>query len=84
MQMSDYRFLDNPRVTVQALVQALSDQWQSALVPGQHYLALQDTSEINLSAHRNRLNHDRPGIGTVGNDQDLGFFYSPHLAHQRP
>ena len=31
MQMSDYRFLDNPRVTVQALVQALRDQCQSAL-----------------------------------------------------
>ena len=79
MQMSDYRFLDNPRVTVQALVQALSDQCQSALVPGQHYLALQDTSEINLSAHRNRLNHALPGIGTVGNDQDLGFFIHPTL-----
>lgn len=43
---------------------------------GRHVLAIQDTSEINLQAHANRVS----GLGTVGNGTDVGFFVHPLLA----
>ena len=41
-------------------------------------LVLQDTSEINLDNHRNRLQHNT-GIGLTGNNRDLGFFMHSSL-----
>ena len=78
-QLSDYRFLDNPRVTPQALVQQLSTDCFAQCQPAEHYLAVQDTSELNFSAHQQRLNLNRPGLGVVGNNVDLGFFIHPTM-----
>jgi len=40
-----------------------------------HVLTIQDTSEINLQRHADRVS----GLGTVGNGTDLGFFIHPLL-----
>jgi hypothetical protein len=40
-----------------------------------HVLTIQDTSEINLQRHADRVS----GLGPVGNGTDLGFFIHPLL-----
>jgi hypothetical protein len=74
--MAYYRYLENEQVTVSELVASLADHCQ-AQVSGKHVLAISDTSEINLNAHRGRLKPE--GIGVVGNNRDVGFFIHPTL-----
>jgi hypothetical protein len=75
-QVGYYRFLGNENVTVSELVRSVADQCQQQ-VEGLHVLSISDTSEINLQAHRGRLQPD--GLGVVGNNRDLGFFIHPTL-----
>jgi len=42
-----------------------------------HVLAISDSSEINLSAHRGRLHP--ADLGVLSNDRDVGFFIHPTL-----
>lgn len=68
------RFLANPRVSIDALIQgACADIGERSA--GRHVLAIQDTSEINYQAHARRV----AGLGRVGNGTDLGFFLHPVL-----
>lgn len=55
------RFLDNPRVTVEALIEGWG-AGASAACAGRHVLAIQDTSEINFSTTTKR----RRGLGEIG------------------
>ena len=55
------RFLANPRVTVDRLIEGWGDQTAVAAV-GRHVLAIQDTSEINLRTTSKR----RRGLGKIG------------------
>jgi hypothetical protein len=41
-------------------------------------LLIQDTTELNLEAHRERI-RDREGLGEVGNGRDLDFFCHPTI-----
>ena len=75
-QMGYYRFLHNEQVTLEELGQSLSRQCQSQ-VSGRHVLAVNDSSEINLSAHRNRLAAE--DLGVLSNARDVGFFVHPTL-----
>ncbi len=76
-QVAYYRYLENEHVSLSELVRSLSDHCQKQ-VSGRHILSISDTSEINLQAHRGRLN--AKGLGVVGNNQDVGFFIHPSLA----
>jgi hypothetical protein len=69
------RFLMNDRVTVSKMV-ARQRAHVAALAAGRHILAIQDTSEINYEAQRER----KRGLGTVGNGTDVGLFVHPVLA----
>jgi hypothetical protein len=75
-QMAYYRYLENEQVSVSELVASLAEHCQES-VSGKHVLAISDTSEINLNAHRGRLNPE--GVGVVGNNRDVGFFIHPTL-----
>jgi hypothetical protein len=55
------RFLANPKVTVERLIEGWSRQ-TGAAVAGRHVLAIQDTSEIHFSTRPRR----RRGLGEVG------------------
>ena len=55
------RFLANPKVTVERLIEGWSRQ-TGAAVAGRHVLAIQDTSEIDFSTRPRR----RRGLGEVG------------------
>ncbi len=75
-QVGYYRFFENEQVTISELVRSLQTHCQEQ-VEGRHVLAISDTSEINLEAHRGRLKPK--GLGVVGNNKDVGFFIHPTL-----
>lgn len=53
-QKAFYRFLNHKKVTEDILIQEASSRLQS-LVKGRHLLCIQDTSEVNLTNHDNRI-----------------------------
>ena len=73
-----YRFINNERVSMDALSAALLDPLAPA-VAGKHVLCIQDTSEINYSRHSGRLKASDGEIGPVVNKWDAGFFLHPSL-----
>ena len=72
-QKAAYRFLLNKQVKEQILIKTAKEK-SSYLSEGRNVLVLQDTTEINLNSHRNRL-HVSKGIGLTGNNHDRGFFF---------
>ncbi|GAA4460922.1 IS4-like element ISBthe3 family transposase [Nibrella saemangeumensis] len=73
-----YRFLANENVTEQDLIRNMAANCQ-ACVADRPLLCIQDSSEINLANHRNRLKkNDSIGL-TDGSQLGLGFFIHPSL-----
>jgi hypothetical protein len=69
------RFLANPKVTVDCLIEGWSDQTASA-VAGRHVLAIQDTTEVNFRTRPNR----RRGLGKIGKGGGRGVLLHAMLA----
>lgn len=76
-QMGYYRFLNNEEVTASELALSLARHCQTQ-VEGRHILAISDSSEINLQAHVGRVKPE--DLGSVGNNDGLGFWLHPTLA----
>jgi Transposase DNA-binding len=74
-----YRFLQNDRVSEDDIVCNLSDNCKAACT-GRYVVCIQDTTEINLSSHSNRIRKD-DYIGTTNakNERGLGFLLHPSL-----
>lgn len=72
------RFFNNEAVDLEALIEATRAAC-AAQCAGRRVLAIQDTTEINYSAHEGLLKASDPEIGPVGNDRDAGFFLHPTL-----
>ncbi|WP_443936453.1 IS4 family transposase [Pedobacter sp. MW01-1-1] len=74
-----YRFLSNNRVTEESIISNLTSNCQSAC-HGKYVVCIQDTTEINLSSHKNRIKKDS-FIGTTNakGDFGLGFMLHPSL-----
>lgn len=74
-----YRFLSNDRVSEEDIVSNLATNCVAACA-GKYVVCIQDTSEINLSSHSNRINKD-DNIGTTNakGKQGLGFMIHPSL-----
>jgi len=74
-----YRFLQNDAVSEDDIVWNLSANCRAGCY-GKHVVCIQDTTEINLKSHRNRINKDG-FIGTTNatNKQGLGFLIHPSL-----
>jgi hypothetical protein len=73
-QRAWYRFLDNAKTTESEIIKDITRRCGSS-VKNRIVLSIQDTSEINLYSHRNRVKTDS-NIGTTG-DFGLGFFIHP-------
>lgn len=71
-QKAAYRFLSNEKVEEKILIDTAKER-SSYLCEGKDVLVIQDTTEINLDNHRNRIERGS-GIGLTGNNEDLGFF----------
>lgn len=77
-QKAYYRFLRNDKVTEDKLIRELSDRC-NRLSKGKIVLAIQDTTEINLCMHRNRIDKES-GIGDMTDSKNgLGFMVHPSL-----
>jgi DDE family transposase len=74
-QMAFWRFVSNPHVTVERLIEGWSDQTRAAAV-GRHVLAIQDTSEIKFST----TEHDRRGLGKIKKGNAYGVLLHAMLA----
>lgn len=73
-----YRFLDNDKVGEEDLIRNMAHNCQSCL-EGRPVLCIEDSSEINLYNHRNRLKKD-DSIGLTNDAAlGLGFFIHPSL-----
>lgn len=78
VQKSYYRFLENERTTESSITASISKRCALA-VKGKVVLSIQDTSEINLYKHQNRINKDGC-IGTTNAPKNgLGFMVHPSL-----
>jgi len=71
-QKGAYRFLANEKAEEKILIDTVKER-SGYLCAGRDVLVVQDTTEINLDNHRNRLKRGT-GIGLTGNNKDLGFF----------
>ena len=77
-QKGYYRFFENELTTEEAIIQSMSNRCASA-VRGKVVLILQDTTEINLYNHKNRIKLD-DSIGlTNATERGLGFMLHPSL-----
>lgn len=74
-QMRFWRFVANPRVTVDKLVEGWSQQTRLA-VSGRHVLAIQDSSDIKFSTTSER----RRGLGKVGKGNVFGLILHAMMA----
>jgi Transposase DNA-binding len=76
-QKAYYRFLHNDSVAELALINELRKRC-SAGVRGKVVLSIQDTTEVNLSAHKGRLKADS-GVGGIDDSKGIGFKLHPSL-----
>jgi hypothetical protein len=74
-EMGFWRFLSNPRVTVEKLIEGLSGQTRVA-VAGRHVLAIQDSSDIKFSTTAER----RRELGKVGKGNVFGLILHVMMA----
>lgn len=73
-----YRFLANENVSEHELIRNMAANCQ-ACVATRPLLCIQDSREINLANHRNRLKKDDSVGLTDGSERGLGFFIHPSL-----
>lgn len=73
--MAYWRFVNNPRVTIEQLIEGWSRQTATA-VAGRHVLAIQDTSEVKLSTREGC----RRGLGQVGKGNARGVLLHAMMA----
>lgn len=74
----NYRFLENVRTNETAIINNMTSRCASS-IKGKVLLSIQDTSEINLYNHKNRLKKD-DSIGTTNAPKNgLGFMIHPSL-----
>jgi hypothetical protein len=77
-QKGAYRFFENERTTQEAIIQSMSKRCGEA-VRGKVVLSIQDTSEINLYKHKNRIRRDESIGVTNAAKNGLGFMLHPSL-----
>jgi hypothetical protein len=70
-----YRFLQNDNVSEDDIIKNMSLNCVNA-VGNKSVLCIQDTSEINLCNHKNRIKKD-DSIGTIQDSFGIGFFIHP-------
>lgn len=76
-QKAYYRFLLNEKVSETKLIDELLNRC-SQQVKGKVVLSIQDTTEINLTSHRNRLKSET-GLGGIDYSKGIGFKLHPSL-----
>ncbi|MBK9256935.1 MAG: IS4 family transposase [Saprospiraceae bacterium] len=70
--VATYRFLDNPRVSEDVLINRMMLQTQAA-TKGKRVICLGDTTEWNLMKHKRRINLKSSKIGVISDNRTYGF-----------
>lgn len=74
-----YRFLQNDRVSEEEIIGNLSANCKAAC-QDKYVVCIQDTAEINLSSHSDRIKKDEyVGTTNANNEKGLGFLLHPSL-----
>jgi Transposase DNA-binding len=74
-----YRFLGNENISEEDILTNMRLNCVESC-RGKYVLCIQDSSEINLSNHKNRIKHDSfIGTTNANSDKGLGFFIHPSL-----
>ena len=76
-QKAYYRFLHNDRASEEKLIEELTKRCSSQ-VKGKVVLAIQDTTEVNLTTHKGRL-QSHTGLGGIDDSKGIGFKLHPSL-----
>jgi hypothetical protein len=76
-QKAYYRFLHNDRASEEKLVEELTKRCASQ-VKGKVVLAIQDTTEVNLTRHKGR-SQSQTGLGGIDDSKGIGFKLHPSL-----
>lgn len=77
-QISFYRFFANERVSEKSLVSCMQNHCKLNCYGKNHLLLIEDTTELNMEKHRDRI-VSKDKLGLTGNNIDLGFFAHPTL-----
>lgn len=77
-QKANYRFLENEQTSEENIIKSMSDRC-AAIVKGKVVLSIQDTTEINLYNHKNRIKHDGSIGVTNAPKNGLGYMLHPSL-----
>jgi Transposase DDE domain len=77
-QRGYYRLLHNPSVAMSSIKEYLYADCSRQVVPGGHYLCIQDTTQPNFESNRKNIS-DQAGLGVIGDGKSLGFFLHPSL-----
>lgn len=77
-QKANYRFLENEQTSEETIVKSMSDRC-AGIVKGKVVLSIQDTTEINLYNHKNRIKHDHSIGVTNAPKNGLGYMLHPSL-----
>ena len=75
-QISFYRFFSNDQVREEELISCMENHCLSNCFGKNHLLLIEDTTELNMEKHRNRIG-SKEKLGLTGNNSDLGFFCHP-------
>ena len=75
-QRAWYRFLRNDNTTEEEIAKQITDLCGCA-IKGRVVLSIQDTTEINLYSHKNRISHDESIGKTNASKYGLGFLMHP-------
>lgn len=73
-----YRMINNKSTETELIIRSMSAYCLENATKGKHYLCLQDTTEINYEAHRERMSKNKRKPGLVSNNQ-IGCFLHPQL-----
>lgn len=73
-----YRMLANKRFDHNDLAEGSYRHCQKNVRSG-HYLGIQDTTELNETRHRGRINEHDNDIGPITHPDDIGFFIHPMI-----
>jgi hypothetical protein len=77
-QVSYYRFFSNDRVKETHLISSMENHCKLSSAGKGHLLLIEDTTELNMEKHRNRIG-SKDKLGLTGNNIDLGFFCHPTI-----
>src|SRR5438128_369094 len=77
-QKGNYRFLENEHTTEESIIKSMSERCVP-FVKGKVVLSIQDTTEINLYNHKNRIKHDDTIGVTNAPKNGLGYMLHPSL-----